>query len=60
MREYRQADEEVGAGGERRGEMEKRLLEVIGGAVGRKEEGHKPADALAREGGNRPMILIGG
>ncbi|KAI5815316.1 hypothetical protein BZA77DRAFT_388486 [Pyronema omphalodes] len=58
MREYRKADEEVGAGGEKREEMEKRLLEVIGGAVGRKEEGHKPADVLAREGGNRPMILI--
>jgi len=56
MRKHRSPDAGVDEGGE---EMEKRLLEVIGGAVGRKEEGHKPAEELAR-GENRPMILIGG
>jgi cyclic pyranopterin phosphate synthase len=56
MREHRSPDAGVGEGGK---EMEKRLLEVIGGAVGRKEEGHKPAEELAK-GENRPMILIGG
>jgi cyclic pyranopterin phosphate synthase len=58
LREYRGAEEPVGAGRNRE-EMSRRLLETIGGAVGRKEEGHKPAKELA-EGKNRPMILIGG
>ena len=58
IRQYRTADEAVGAGKNKDG-MERALLEVIGGAVGRKEEGHKPAEEIAR-GENRPMILIGG
>ncbi|KAI5795757.1 hypothetical protein EDC01DRAFT_653412 [Geopyxis carbonaria] len=60
MREYRGRDEEVGAGSEeRRAEMAQRLMEVVGAAVGRKREGHKPAEELRRDTG-RPMILIGG
>lgn len=59
LRQYRDRDAAVGEGRER-AEMEQRLLEVVGGAVGRKEEGHKPAEELVGEGKNRPMILIGG
>jgi cyclic pyranopterin phosphate synthase len=58
IRQYRNPEEPFGAGKERT-EMEKKLLEIIGGAVGRKEKGHKPAEEIAR-GENRPMILIGG
>jgi len=58
LRQHRAPDEPVGMGRDRE-QMEHRLLEVIGGAVGRKEEGHKPAEEIAR-GENRPMILIGG
>lgn len=58
MREYRGA--EVGFGeGERREEMRERLLETVGWAVKRKEEGHKDPSVLVKETG-RPMILIGG
>lgn len=60
MREYRERDVQFGAGEEeRRRDMRNRLLQVIGAAVGRKEEGHKPAEVLKGEK-NRPMILIGG
>lgn len=57
LRQHREPDAPVGSGGK---EMEAELLKAIGGAVHRKEEGHKPAEELVGEGKNRPMILIGG
>jgi cyclic pyranopterin phosphate synthase len=56
LRKYRAPADAVGS---RNAAMEKELLGVVGGAVGRKEVGHKPAEELAATGG-RPMILIGG
>ena len=59
LRQYRDRDSPVG-GGNNRAEMEQKLIEAVGGAVSRKEEGHKPAEELVGDGKNRPMILIGG
>ncbi|KAL7273712.1 hypothetical protein RUND412_003419 [Rhizina undulata] len=56
LREYREREEMVGAG-EKRAEMEERLLGVIGAAVKGKKAGHAGMDEL-QKGGNRPMILI--